>query len=194
MHEELIGSAAARRGHFVFESGHHANLWFDLELLCLHPRQIEPLAAELAERLRPLDVDAVCGPLNEGAFVALLVAAQLDVEFCYAERFEQPGADRLFPVQYRLPGPLRSRVSGRRVAIVNDVISAGSAVRGAYHDLLACGAVPVAIAALLVLGELAAPFAAEARIPLISLGQHANPIWTPRECPLCAAGVPVDER
>lgn len=29
-------------GHFLLESGHHGDLWLDLELLCLRPRQIEP--------------------------------------------------------------------------------------------------------------------------------------------------------
>jgi orotate phosphoribosyltransferase len=121
----LIGSTVMRRGHFLLESGHHGDLWLDLELLCLRPRQIEGSVAALSRpyggcRLRPL---------NEGAFVALMVASQLDVEFYYAERFERAPSDQLFPVEYRLPSVLRSSVQGKRVAIVNDVINAGSAVR-----------------------------------------------------------------
>jgi orotate phosphoribosyltransferase len=189
--EGLLGSAAARQGHFLLESGHHGELWLDLELLCLHPRRLAGFITDLAERLRPFDADAVCGPLNEGAFLALQVAAELDLEFCYAERHEQPDTDRLFPVRYRLPAPLRPAVAGKRVAIVNDVISAGSAVRGAHADLLACGAEPVAIAALLVLGESAARFAQDQGVPLITLEQRPYHLWTPEECPLCAAGVPL---
>ena len=187
----LLGSAAARGGHFLLESGHHGELWLDLELLCLHPRQLAASITALTEMLRPFEVDAVCGPLNEGAFLALLVSTELDVEFCYAERYEHPESDRLFPVQYCIPAPLRSIVAGKRVAIVNDVISAGSAVRGAHADLLACGAEPVAIAALLVLGESAARFAQDRHIPLISLAHRPYHLWTPAECPLCAAGVPL---
>jgi orotate phosphoribosyltransferase len=190
----LLGSAAARSGHFLLESGHHGDLWLDLELLCLRPREIAGAVAALAEQLRPCDVDAVCGPLNEGAFVALLVAAKLDVAFTYAERFESPDRDRLFSVQYRIPAALRATVVDKRVAIVNDVISAGSAVRGAHADLLACGAASVAIAALLVLGESAEQFAREKGVSLISLASRPYRLWEPAGCPLCAAGMPLNDR
>ena len=43
----------ARKGHFLLESGHHGELWLDLELLCLHPSRIQPFACELARRLSP---------------------------------------------------------------------------------------------------------------------------------------------
>lgn len=189
----LLDSAGARTGHFLLESGHHGDLWLDLELLCLQPRRIEGAVAALAAPLSLMDVQAVCGPLKEGAFVALLVALRLDVEFTYTERFAQPQSERSFPVEYRLPPALRRRVQSKRVAIVDDVINAGSAVRGAYADLVAYGAVPVALASLLVLGDAAAGFAREKDIPLISLGQRPNQIWAPAECPLCAAGTPLDE-
>ena len=79
------------------ESGHHGDLWLDFELLRLRPRLVQPAAVELAERLSVHGVDAVCGPLVEGAFVGLLVAAELDVDFSYSERFAQPAEDGLFP-------------------------------------------------------------------------------------------------
>lgn len=189
--DELLGSTVARSGHVVLESGHHGDLWLDLELLCLRPRQLEGAVASLADELRALAVEAVCGPLNEGAFVALMVASRLDAEFTYAERYQETGSGKLFPVRYRLPWALRARVTGKRVAIVNDVINAGSAVQGTHADLLACGAVPVAIATLLVLGDAAAHFAAETSMRLISLAHRPNRVWTPEECPLCAAGMPL---
>jgi orotate phosphoribosyltransferase len=192
MNEGILGSTAVRRGHFVLESGHHGALWLDLELLCLHPAEIDPPAAALAERLRPVRPEVVCGPLNEGAFVALRVASLLGVEFAYAERFDGSREGVLFPVEYRVPGLLRAFLAGRRVAIVNDVINAGSAVRGTHADLIACGAVPIALATLLVLGDSAARFAEQAVIPLLSLYRIPNEIWSPDACPLCASGVPLD--
>jgi orotate phosphoribosyltransferase len=127
-------------------------LWLDLELLCMRPRLIQPAAAELARRLSVLDVDAVCGPLVEGAFVGLMVAAELGVEFAYSERCAQPAEDGLFPAGYRVPGVLHSRLRNKRVAIMNDVVNAGSAVRGTFAALIRCEARPVAIGALAVLG------------------------------------------
>ncbi|GAC1445411.1 MAG: orotate phosphoribosyltransferase [Chloroflexota bacterium] len=192
--DPLLGASIRREGHFPFESGYHSDEWLDLELLCLRPKEMEGPVAELANQLRASEVEAVCGPLNEGAFVALMVAAWLDVEFYYAERFDLDSSDELYPVKYRLPAVLRPRIHGKRVAIVNDVISAGSAVSGTYADLVACGAQPVAIAALLVLGDWTARFAEEKDIPFMCISQRSNRVWIPSECPLCAAGIPLEVR
>jgi len=190
--DDVFALVEGRRGHFAFESGHHGDRWLDLETLCARPRRLAPLVANLARRISPYHVDAVCGPLTEGAFVALMVASELDVEFAYADRIPHPERDALFAVEYRLPPALRSRVRGKRVAIVNDVISAGSAVRGAFSDLEACGAHIVAVGALLVLGSAMATFAAETHVALEALSAEPHNIWLPSACPLCAAGVPLD--
>jgi orotate phosphoribosyltransferase len=180
----------ARQGHFVFESGYHSACWLDLERLLLDPAAIRPLAAELAERMRAHAPDVVCGPLVEGAYVALMVAESLGLPFTYAERFADGPGDALFPISYRLPLPLRAEVHGRRVAIVNDVVSAGSAVRGTHADLLQHDAVPVAIATLAVVGDEAARFAADHELALETLLTLPSTYWAPDACPLCAAGEP----
>ena len=191
VHDDVLALMPARRGHFLFESGHHGDLWLDLELLCLTPDRVRPLAARLAARLASYEINAVCGPLVEGAFVALLVASELRVPFSYAERFEHPERDGPFPVEYRIPRALRARVRGKRVAIVNDVVNAGSAVRGALTDLQVCAARPVAIGALLVLGSTATQLAAERRVALETLASLPNNLWTPAECPLCVQQMPL---
>ncbi len=193
MQDKVLELLAARRGHFLLESGHHGDLWLDLELLCARPKLVWPLAAELARRLRQFEVEVVCGPLVEGAFVALLVAAELDKSFSYAERFARPSLDGLFPAGYRLPDSVRESVQGRRVAIVNDVINAGSAVRGTFEDLERCGADVVAVGTLLTLGGAAGEFAASHNIALQSLAALPNTLWSAHACPLCAAGVPLED-
>jgi orotate phosphoribosyltransferase len=126
----------------------------------------------------------------------LLVAARLGVEFYYTERFvpqdDGLGAT-LFPVDYRLPPVLRAHLHGKRVAIVNDVISAGSAVRGTFEDLQSCGANTVAVASLAVLGSAAAAFTTLNHLALETLKTFPFSLWTPSECPLCLAGVALQE-
>ncbi len=129
------------------------------------------LATELAERLRPHEPDVICGPLVEGAFVGLFVADTLQIEFVYAERQIKRDASLLYPAKYRIPETLRN-LENRRVAIANDVINAGSAVRGALFDLEACGASVVALGALLVLGSHAGELAESAAIPLARISHH----------------------
>lgn len=76
---------------------------------------------------------------------------------------------------------------GQRVAIVNDVINAGSAVRGTVASLHGCGATPVAIGTLTVYGEAAGNLA----LPLETLASFPGQIWSPGACPLCADAVPL---
>ena len=192
MDEDVLSLVRGREGHFRLESGHHGDRWLELEALCLQPRALRPFATQLAAQLEKYKVDAVCGPLVEGAFVALLVSLELGCDFVYAERFRNSTRLSLFPVEYRLPAVLRPAVQGKRVAIVNDVINAGSAVRGTFSDLAAHDAVIVAIGALLVLGDAIAAFAAQNHVALELLKQMPNHLWLPAECPLCTLGQPLE--
>jgi orotate phosphoribosyltransferase len=192
MTEHVLSLVSGRQGHFRLESGHHGDLWFQLETLCLNAGEIRPFAGRLAQQLEKHAVEVVCGPLVEGAFVALLVSLELGCEFVYAERFADETREGLFPVEYRLPKALRPAVKDKRVAIVNDVINAGSAVRGAFIDLQTQGAHVVAISALLALGEAIVEFATEHGVALELLERKPNHLWTPSECPLCASGVPLE--
>jgi orotate phosphoribosyltransferase len=192
MNEHVLSLVSGRQGHFRLESEHHGDLWFQLETLCLHGREIRPFAVRLAEQLKGHNVEVVCGPLIEGAFVALLVSLELGCDFVYAERFADPTREGLFPVEYHLPKALQPIVNGKRVAIVNDVINAGSAVRGTFQDLKALGADIIAIGSLLALGDTIAEFATKHDVALKLLEQKPNNLWTPSECPLCAAGMPLE--
>ena len=188
MRDEILALFGARRGHFRYESGHHGDLWLEIEPLYQRPGRVRILAAELARKLSTLEIESVCGPLVGGAFLAQMVALELDVEFSFAEQFTRATSDGLFPIGYRIPPALREGVRGRRTAIVDDVINAGSAVRGAFVDLIVCGAKPVALAALLVLGPSAESIAAEQGLALESLARITSSLWEPIACPLCAAG------
>jgi orotate phosphoribosyltransferase len=178
----------AHSGHFRFASGHHGDLWLDLDGLFRRPTALFPFVSELAGRLASHRIEGVCGPLTGGAFLAQLVARELDGEFSYTERIAMRST-----TSYRLPSGLRGAVAGKRIAIVDDAINAGSAVRGTVQELEACGGKPVVLGALLVLGSAAAAFAAEANLPLEQLAHRPSNLWEPEACPLCAARVPLVE-
>lgn len=182
----------ARKGHFALESGHHGELWLELDSPFIRPSRIARFAAELARRLAPAEVEAVCGPLVGGAFLAQAVATHLDVEFLYAEPGRPDDGPGLYAARYRLPAAMRTHAAGRAVAIVDDVVNAGSATRATYAELDEAGARPVAIGTLLTLGTAVPEFAREHALLLASLAVLPNSLWEPASCPLCAAGVALE--
>ncbi|MGH9873659.1 MAG: phosphoribosyltransferase family protein [Pyrinomonadaceae bacterium] len=183
---------ASRRGHFQLESGHHSELWLDLDALFAVPSRIGPFVSQLTKSLRPYNAAAVCGPLLGGAFLAQLIAQALEVEFCFTERVMPPDAAGLYQASYVLPSAFSARVRGRRIAMVDDVMSAGSALRGTYTELQTHGAVPVVAAALMVLGNTGADFFAEQQIAVEAVVRESYSHWLPTKCPLCAAGTPLE--
>jgi orotate phosphoribosyltransferase len=186
----------ARQGHFQLESGHHGELWLDLDTLFLRPARLLPFVGELVrlleETLRP---DAVCGPLLGGALIANAVATLLEVELYIAEPCEQAdgGGGELFRARYAVPRATRDRLWGRRVVVLDDVMNAASAVRATVSDVRAANADVVAVGALLVLGSSAAEYAQREGLALVHAAAIPNRIWEPRACPLCAAGEPLED-
>jgi orotate phosphoribosyltransferase len=184
---------AGRRGHFRLESGHHGGLWLDLDPLFAEPRRIETFVCALANALRPHNVSVVCGPFLGGAFLAQLVARALDAEFCFTERVMSGQPGDLYRARYLLPPAFVARIKGKRVAIVDDVMSAGSALRGTYAELQAHSAVTVVAGALLVLGSTGAGFFAEHDVPVAAAARDDYDLWLPADCPLCAEGLPLED-
>jgi orotate phosphoribosyltransferase len=187
---DLLTLVGSRTGHFRLESGHHTELWLDLDQLFARPAVLRPFVRELSGRVAIHGVDAVCGPLNGGAFLAELMALELGMEFAFAERIVSQRAG-LFPVDYRIPLALRAPLRGKRVAIVDDAISMGSAVRATVADLEICQATPVVIGALLAIGPVGPEFAAARGLPIERLTDLPMRTWLPSECPLCVSGTPV---
>jgi orotate phosphoribosyltransferase len=181
--DELIGLLEARRGHFLLESGHHGDLWLELDRLFVRPARLEPFAAELARRVAAHGLDGVCGPLTGGAFIAQTVAANLGLEFSWTER--SAGG-------YRIPEAIRAGLDGKTVAIVDDVVNAASAARATLEQLRAAGARAAALGALVTLGAAPRMFAEREGLALEALATLPNTLWDPSECPLCAAGTPLE--
>jgi len=187
---DLLDAVSAARGHFRYESGHHGDLWLDLDGLFVDARRARAWASALAERAAACAPDLVCGPLTGGAFVAQWMAAEIGAGFVYAERT----ADAHGSARYRVPDTLRGRLRGARVLLVDDAVNAGSALLGTLDDLRACGAEPAGFGSLLALGDAAARIGGQHGVPFFALASLEREMWDAAACPLCAAGTPLVDR
>ena len=193
MTEDILAALPARRGHFLLESGYHTDIWLSLDELFAEPATVAPLVATLADRLRPHLAVAVCGPLLGGAFLAQAIATTLGVRFYYTEPLVAPRDGALFTAKYQLPPALRRPVRGQPIAVVDDVMSAGSSVRATVAALASAGASTVVVGALLVLGNAALMHFAEQDVPVETLQRRSFDLWKPSDCPLCGAGIPLGD-
>src|SRR6201987_5283707 len=180
---EVVQLARPRAGHFDLGTGYHGDLWLDLDALFLRPARLRPYVDWLAERLRGHGVDAVCGPLEGGAFLAYAVADRLGVAFLAGYRSPGQATGDHLP---SAPGG----IGGWRGAVGDDAVNAGTAVAACLRELRAQGAVPVAVAALLALGEANTMVPGRLGVPFYPAGTMPSRAWPAPECPLVAAGVP----
>jgi orotate phosphoribosyltransferase len=182
--------AHPRRGHFDLGTGYHGDVWLDLDALFLRPVLLRPHVGWLADRLQRHRVDAVCGPLEGGAFLAEAIADRLETAFLAAHRAPatRPGE----ATAYCLPR-VQGGIDGWRVVIADDAVNAGTAVRACSAQLQGRGAVPVAVAALLSLGAASATVAAGMSVPFYSVSTIPSQAWPADECVLCATGTPLTD-
>lgn len=190
---DVLTTLPVRSGHFLLESGYHTDMWLSLDQLFVNPSKIAPMVTSLAGRLRGYEFSAVCGSLMGGAFLAQALATTLDTAFYYTEPTATSGGTALFAAQYRLPADLRGRLRGLKVAVVDDVISAGSSVRATVAALDAAGASTVAVGTLMTLGDVGATHFARLGVPFESLSHKDFLLWKPTDCPLCRNGVALED-
>jgi orotate phosphoribosyltransferase len=212
---DILAAIGGRTGHFRLESGLHGALWLELDRLFVDPARVRRLSTALAERLVTVGPELVCGPLAGGAFVAQQVAEELGAGFVYTDRSGPGGpsggdsggsggsggssgsggsaaSGGLYAARYHLPLGLHEVVRGRRVVVVDDVVSAGSAVRATTAALRGAGAEVVGVGALVALGDRTPRWCSEQHLPLAALEHAASELWTPAECPRCVAGEPLE--
>jgi orotate phosphoribosyltransferase len=189
--EAFLSLVNGSHGHYLLESGHHGSLWLDLDGLFARSRRIAPFVEALSERLRRHEPEMICGPLLGGAFLAQLVAQQLDLSFCFTERVFPDAATGMYRWRYVLPTAFHSAVSRRRIAIVDDVISAGSSLRATLADLVSHEALVVVAGALLQLGDVGMAHLERSGVPVEAVTRDDYTLLLPESCPLCAANVPL---
>ncbi len=168
-----------QEGHFLLSSGLHSRHYLQVALLLQDPVETAAICAELAERFRHLNVEAVVGPAIGAIVPAYEVARALWARSLWTERVVgQMTLRRSFALR-----------PGERVLVVEDVITTGGSVREVVRAVEAAGGVVVGIGALVDRTSASeawdVPFSA-----VLTIRAEAFP---PSVCPLCRRGVRLDK-
>jgi orotate phosphoribosyltransferase len=176
--EVLKEYGVLREGHFLLTSGKHSDKYFEKFRILEQPVVCEAFAKVVAERFRKDNVTVVCGPTTGGVIIAYEVARQLGCRCIIAEKAE---LGRKIGRGFRL-GP------EDRVLIVDDVLTTGGSIKETLAAIVPSGAEVVGVgvyvdrSAGVDFGE--PPFGAY---------RQQVAAFEPSGCPLCKAGIPLEE-
>jgi len=179
--------------HFVYESGKHGSVYVDKSAIFTYPTLASLLGAELAELCKWYTIDVVVGPALGGIVLAQWVShhlTQLDeteVRSVFAEKGDGP------ETTFALKRGYGDLVRGKRVLVVEDVITTGSSVRKVVNLVRAHGGTVAGVAVLVNRGGVTAADVGDPQLFRVLLDLPLES-WPAHECPLCAKGVPVNTR
>ncbi|MDP9226753.1 MAG: orotate phosphoribosyltransferase [Actinomycetota bacterium] len=170
---------AVLKGHFQLSSGRHSDTYIQKFRVLDDPRLTTRLGEALAERFDE-GFDVVAAPAVGAIVLGFATALAAGTRSIFAER-ENGGMT--FRRGFHL-------ASGERVVIVEDVITTGGSAAEIVELVSGAGAVPVGVGALIDRGD---PCRKELPAPLRALVTLDVDSWTADRCPLCAAGLPLED-
>ena len=133
--KSLLQERSIAQGSFTLTSGAHSHYYCDTKATVLSPRGSRLIGEALREQLRPFGVEAVGGPEVGGAYLATAASVASDLDgpplfgFLVRNKAKGHGTSARIDASYH-PDGRKLIAEGRRVAVVDDVVtSAGSILR-----------------------------------------------------------------
>ena len=192
--EILKGTGAVITGsHIVYASGRqHGPAYVNKDAIFPHTRITSQLCRAIADHFWGNDVEVVAGPTQGGAIMAQWVAFWY-YRYDYrppsapplAVYAEEGGEKRVFHRGYD------KLISGKRVLVVDDVLTTGGTVRKVVEAVRDLGGKVVGVGVIANRGKVTAQDVGD--VPeLFALVDVNMESFAPEECPLCRAGVPIN--
>ncbi len=177
---ELTLCGAHQEGHFLLSSGLHSGDYLQCALYLAHPRRAARAGTLLAAAVADagLQPEVIIAPAMGGLIIGHETARALDLPFIFTERADgEMVLRRGFGLE-----------PGRRVVVVEDVVTTGRSTREVIAILEGLGADVLGVASMVNRSRTDQPFAP---LPSRSLLRVEFPTWTADSCPLCRDGVPI---
>jgi orotate phosphoribosyltransferase len=182
-------------GHFVLKAGHHSGKYINKDEVYTDALAISGLCIDLAlpfrddKRAPDQLVETVIGPaiggvvLSHGAAHFLCLDGRR-VRSVFADKDEDDDDRFIIKRGYD------KHIIGRRVLVVEDIITTGSSVRGTIDAVRNFGGTVLGVAALCNRGRITAEMLDVPK--LVQLVTMDLETWDPADCLLCKTGVPIN--
>ena len=174
--------------HFVYTSGKHGSTYINLDPLLPDVVVMTDLCHELASPFIG-DVDVVAAPAVGAIVLAVLTAQALSAS---GASVPAVWADKTGEGDFSFTRiGFGERVSGRRVLVVEDLITTGGSVIKVAQEVERVGGNVIGVSAVCNRGNITAGQLSVPRLHVLAeVGFNS---FMPDACPLCADGVPVVE-
>jgi orotate phosphoribosyltransferase len=171
-------SGAVLKGHFLLTSGRHSPVYWEKFQVLQFPNYTERLCGMIAHHFREYGIQVVAGPTTGGIILAHEVARQMGVRGIFAEK--EGSGERTFRRGFRID-------VGERILIVDDILTTGGSIREVIAAVNKLEGRVVGIGVLVNRSQQDIDFG----VPLFSCHRAEIVTYTPENCPLCAAGIPL---
>ena len=171
-------SGAILKGHFLLASGLHSPVYWEKFQVLQYPNYTEQLCHMIVAHFQKQGVQVVAGPTTGGIILAFEVARQLGVRGIFAEK--TGAGERAFRRGFNID-------PGERVLIVDDILTTGSSIREVMAAVREQGGTIIGIGVLVDRSEQSIEFG----VPLFSCHRSITQTYSPSDCPLCAAKIPL---
>ena len=170
-------SGAIKEGHFLLASGLHSPVYWEKFRILQYPRYTEKLCRAIAEHFKGQKVDLVAGPTTGGIILAFETARQLGVRSIFAEKM---GEVRTFRRDFDI-------APGERVLVVDDILTTGGSIKETMSAVGRLDGIVVGVGVLINRSSKEVDLG----VPLYSCLHAPTSVYSPEECPLCAANIPL---
>ena len=171
-------TGAIKEGHFLLASGLHSPVYWEKFRILQYPQVTRKnCVALLLNTSKEQKIEVVAGPTTGGIILAFETARQLGVSGIFAEK---EGEIRAFRRDFTI-------TPDENVLIVDDILTTGSSIKETISAVDKLGGIIIGIGVLVDRSEKNLDF----NLPFFSCLHAPTIAYSPQECPLCAAHIPL---